>query len=353
MIAANQVYEKIERVCTAVEDGRALRQEVVHVLRRVIPFDAWCWSLVDPDTLISFEGLAEGPFQTRDQLSIFRLDNQARDLTSIFTLVQGRNQPSRLSVRTGGDFSQSRLWEEVYRPHGLGDEMRVALTTSDTCWSALLLYRERSTRWFSDEEAALLRRLARPLARGLRRTFVVPSRTTLMASTGPGVVILGADLVPLTMTPLARHWLTRVWPSWLQDQRLLPSTLPALVARLEAIEQGCLLEHWAPQVRVPSTSGDWFVLQAERFAATPPPGTIALTIQPALPAQMLPLFLQTFALTRRERELTTLVLRGFSTAEIATELRISLYTVQEHLKAIFSKAGVGSRRELVARLHLS
>jgi DNA-binding CsgD family transcriptional regulator len=68
---------------------------------------------------------------------------------------------------------------------------------------------------------------------------------------------------------------------------------------------------------------------------------------------MLPLFLQIFALTRRERELTSFVLQGLSTTEIAAELHISSYTVQEHLKAIFTKVGVGSRRELVARLHLS
>ncbi len=68
---------------------------------------------------------------------------------------------------------------------------------------------------------------------------------------------------------------------------------------------------------------------------------------------MLPLFLRIFALTRRERELTSFVLQGLSTAEIAAELHISSYTVQEHLRAIFAKVGVGSRRELVARLHMS
>ena len=353
--SANQIYERIERVCRAQVDGETLRYEVVPLLRQAIPFDAWCWSLVDPETLISFEGLAQGPFQTRDQIHIFRLDNQAKEKVSIFTLSQGRSQPSRLSTRTGGDFSRSRLWEEVYRPNGLGDEMRVALTTDGACWGILLLYRVHSARWFSDEEAALLHRLVRPLATRLRQALVVPERVSLEASAGagPGVVILGPDLATLTMTPLAQHWLAQVWPYWVQDQRLLPPTVPALVARLATIEQTHLPERWAPRVRVRALNGDWFVLQVERFAGFPMPGAIALTIQPALPSQMLPLLLQTFALTRRERELTTFVLQGCSTAEIAAELHISAYTVQEHLKAIFSKAGVGSRRELVARLHLS
>lgn len=41
---------------------------------------------------------------------------------------------------------------------------------------------------------------------------------------------------------------------------------------------------------------------------------------------------------------------GLSTAEIATELFISAYTVQGHLKSIFDKVGLRSRRALVASL---
>jgi DNA-binding CsgD family transcriptional regulator len=45
-----------------------------------------------------------------------------------------------------------------------------------------------------------------------------------------------------------------------------------------------------------------------------------------------------------------LVLRGRSTQQIMNELGISVYTVQEHLRQVFDKFGVGSRRELVAAL---
>jgi DNA-binding CsgD family transcriptional regulator len=57
-----------------------------------------------------------------------------------------------------------------------------------------------------------------------------------------------------------------------------------------------------------------------------------------------------YELTERERAITQLVARGLATRAIASRLHISPWTVQDHLKSIFGKVGVGTRGELVARV---
>jgi DNA-binding NarL/FixJ family response regulator len=57
-----------------------------------------------------------------------------------------------------------------------------------------------------------------------------------------------------------------------------------------------------------------------------------------------------FGLTARESEVAAFVAEGLSNHAIADALCISEHTVKSHLKAIFQKAGVVSRTQVIARI---
>jgi DNA-binding CsgD family transcriptional regulator len=106
-------------------------------------------------------------------------------------------------------------------------------------------------------------------------------------------------------------------------------------------------------LRVRGGQGQWIALHGETI--TGPDGQaqgIGVVIGPARPGAVLPILAAAYGLTGREQEVIRAVFAGYSTKEISARLRISTYTVQDHLKSIFGKVGVASRGELAHHLAL-
>jgi DNA-binding CsgD family transcriptional regulator len=101
--------------------------------------------------------------------------------------------------------------------------------------------------------------------------------------------------------------------------------------------------------RVRGRSGTWIVLHGATLV-TDGVHRVAVIVEPASPARIAPLLMAAYGLTERERDVTRLVLQGESTSGIAERLVVSSYTVQQHLKNIFEKTGVRSRRDLVGKV---
>jgi DNA-binding CsgD family transcriptional regulator len=106
----------------------------------------------------------------------------------------------------------------------------------------------------------------------------------------------------------------------------------------------------APSVRLRTATGGWLTAYASWLSQAPGERRISVVLAPARPAETVPILLAAHGLTPREADVARLVLRGASTATIVETLHISHYTVQDHLRAVFDKVGVRSRRDLAGRL---
>ena len=137
------------------------------------------------------------------------------------------------------------------------------------------------------------------------------------------------------------------WPSSSE----LPGAVYAVATRLLALESGGYMPpDLMPRTRLRTASGRWLVLYASRLRGANTEGQIAVIFEEARPSEIAPLIGDAYGLTKREGEITRLVLRGLSTAEVSRELHITPNTVRDHFKSIFDKVGVRSRRELVGQV---
>jgi DNA-binding NarL/FixJ family response regulator len=63
-------------------------------------------------------------------------------------------------------------------------------------------------------------------------------------------------------------------------------------------------------------------------------------IEEATPSEIAPLIVHAYGLSPREARVTRMGLQGLPAREIAAEIRLSPYTVQDHLKVIFEKKSI-------------
>lgn len=98
-----------------------------------------------------------------------------------------------------------------------------------------------------------------------------------------------------------------------------------------------------------AATSNWTAPNRSRPRAGSPRG-IAIVIDAARAGWVLPLAASAYGLTGREVEVVRCVLNGLDTRSVAASLHISEYTVQDHLKSVFDKVGVRSRRELAHKL---
>jgi DNA-binding CsgD family transcriptional regulator len=316
---------------------------VAELLERAIPFDAICIGTSDPSTSL----LTGAVLLNLDHIStaeFVQYEYGVPDYNHYIDLARKDIAVSILDEATGGNPDQSRRYREYLTKVDLPHEMRSSVRAGHQMWGVYTLYRTTGRTGFSPAEADFMRRLEPVLARGLRRGLIAGDVERRVASVGSAVLILNATNQVISATEAAEQRIAELGGE-------LWSRLPVEVEGVAAAARGLPFAAPIPEGRRRLASGEWIVMRAApvrgRDGLT---SDVAVTIEPAGPAQVIPLVVAAHGLTERERDVVQAVLGGSSTNEIAQRLHVSPYTVQDHLKGIFDKLGVSSRRELSSRI---
>ena len=338
---------RIDRICAQNSDARALQLRIVEEMRRSVAFDAFAFLLTDPVTSVGTSPLADVPclpdLPRLIRLKYLTVVNRWTTLTDRFV---------SLSAAVDGELSLSLVWRELLRQYEVVDVASAVFRNRFGCWAFLDLWRTTPSTRFTDAELAPLGSVISRVTDGLRRaqaaTFAAPQEIN-RALQGPVVLLLSPTLDVLAETAAAIDYLRALLPST-PDEPPIPASAYNVAAQLLAREKGV---DTSPAVaRVHVGGGRWLALRAARLdrpdALVEP--NIAVIIEDASGADRTTLFARAHALSVRETELLTHLDAGRDTHAIAEQMHLSEHTVQDHLKAIFAKTGIRTRRSLLSHV---
>src|SRR5215208_3348942 len=344
--ATHRAAERIAELSARGHDLVTFWRECTEVLEGAVAhYDKPCWYTLDPGSLLItshyHDGLPEFPPE------VLHHEYYGDDVNQISDVARSESGISTLHEATGGDPSSSPTWH-MNMAMGGDQEMIFALRAAGAVWGAVSLYRAPGEPMFDGADKAVLKAIGPDLATGARMGLLVGEARDPQWPDSPGLVVLSEDGEVESTTPGVERWLSDL-PDGDLDAGRLPTAVHAVAGRALRTAEGHDEPGEVAFARVLSRFGTWIVLHGTSLVAS---GSrrAAVIVEPAHPARITPLLMSAYGLTEREQEVTRRVLRGDSTAEIAERLVVSPHTVQEHLKKIFEKTRVRSRRELVGKV---
>ncbi|WP_339315167.1 helix-turn-helix transcriptional regulator [Paenibacillus sp. FSL R10-2734] len=346
----NLIKNQIIKLGIVANSSHNYRTSLLSLLRGAVPFDAACCTHVDPQTLLSTGAVTEDNVESIHP-HLFQIEYGEDDVNTYEQMVNSKLLVATIYAATEQQPERSARYRKVLFPAGFGDELRAVLIHGEACWGYLTLYRNADQSEFLQEECDWITSLI-PLIAARMRAFSLelPDRneTWLEDHYGSGIAVLSDHLALLSSNPTADRWLDKLRSLEMIDAHVLPRPIRAVSTQALSSPSESV---GIAKVCIRMTEGPYLVVRASRLQAYDGQNQVAISFEPARPDDMLPIIAEAYSLTEREQQLLHGVIRGLSTKELASALHISAYTVQDHLKSIFSKSGVSSRRELIWYLH--
>lgn len=327
-----------DRPDASVNDVCAAALEALHL---VVRFDWAAIMTTDHETLLPTGGLVEG-FHPDSCAPFWDSELLDPDFNKFRDLASSTNPVASLHHATDGDLPRSPRYTKLYASLDIADELRVAFHAGSECIAVAALVREQADGPVSDVELTDTRALVATISQVLRRALGRVGNHGADGPASPTVVLLDAAGSIVGVTEGGTALLDDLRTEGVDEQGV-PTVIQAAATRARWSRRENRLAH-----RILGRSGQWMRLDVKPMEGDAE--LVAVSISPARAGDLFPILLGAYGLTERESAVTLLLVRGLSAREIATELSISPHTVRDHIKAIYDKAEVSTRGELVAQL---
>ncbi|MQY09622.1 helix-turn-helix transcriptional regulator [Actinomadura macrotermitis] len=356
MVNASATHARVrDEIVRLVHRGLAVpdfARAVGEALVRAVPAEGTCLMTTDPATMLPTAEFVENGLPAAALLRLVEIEVREPDFNTWARLARAGRPAGSLSEATAGDLDRSLRQREIRRPGGFADELRVVLAGGTGTWGQLTVFREAGRPHFSPAEVEFVSSIAGLITDGLRRGLLLGDAQA--GDDDVGLLVLDADDGVRMSNRAADHLLDELSAGDRPGARL-PLVVSAVARQARSLCGPATGAAPAPadarpaRARARTRAGRWLIVRGSLLNDGPPP-QVAVMLEAARPAEMAPLMVDAYGFTDSERRVTELVAQGLSTKQIAGRLRVSSYTVQDHLKSIFAKSGTGSRGDLTARL---
>jgi DNA-binding CsgD family transcriptional regulator len=334
---------RLDRLVREELDGDALLTQASRLLMRAFPGDLLICASLDPETyaLRRFHGIENPPpFSGRIYVNEYLED----DFNKFADLVRTPSGVGILDEVTGHQKEASVRYRELYRRHlGLEHEMRGAIRMGKRISGIVSILRPGDRSGYGAEEARFLSAFVSGLEPALRRAWL-RSLSGASAPASVGQIFLDQALKIEAANRAGEMWRVEMGTDW----EPLVQSMASLV-RMHRGESEGSSGPYSPRVRMTTREGRWVTVHGSLLSGPSGQEKISLIIEGAAPGHLQTLLWDAYGLTDREQAVFRCTLQGNDTRDIAAELGISPYTVQDFFKSIFEKTGVRSRRDLVAK----
>jgi DNA-binding CsgD family transcriptional regulator len=312
-------------------DHRAYLAEVDRILQPRLRYAVAAWATTDPATLLLTSCTLSGRPLDPDRLEhLARIEYTTEEPGDLTDLYRSGRLATSLLADVDDPMTVTR-YREITHPLGSHDELRLVFVLDGLVWGLLIAHRGEELGAFTPDEVDAAADLSSTLAYGLRLAFLrAAANQPAGTDEPPGQLVVGPDRTILSSTDLAERWLATIGGDEPLD--FLLSTLGPKVA-----------VDGQRSITVTTDSGPVTVHATSDRAQE---GATVLMLERPRPIVLTNLIISAYGFTPREREVAEQVLRGATTKQIARSLGISDYTVQDHLKAIFTKVDVSTRGDL-------
>lgn len=324
-----------------------LAQTLYAVVSRYVRYDFACVAITDPATGLVTWASKSRPLGVGDE-EFAATEYGPPDINSFAELTTRTPPVGVLSIDTQGHPELCRRHRDLMLPRfGFTDELRVVFRDRGVSWGAMALYRGPGDPPFTAADADhftdATTLVGAAVARSHFRNAPAGGATGPVATTGVEAVLIIDPSDVATHLTASADAAVEALGGW--DNGSLPAGILAVVVSARTRQ--------APtETMVHPPGGRWLTVRAAPLSGPSSGGDVVVTITTTPPTALSRLALTAHGLTNREEEVAVLVLQGASTRAIADTLHLSPHTVQDHLKKIFTKCGVSSRRDLTAALVL-